>query len=213
MKPDRIPVSKEGVPFIGTLAFFALLFALIGWNGFSLLSAFSSAFTLYFFRDPVRVSPSGEGIVCAPADGRVIKVYNCLKGPVVDRERKCISIFMNVFNCHVNRAPVSGVVREVSYKRGSFWPAYSDKALIKNEHSVLVMEDDKGRLIETVQVAGILARRIVCRAEPGDRLRIGERFGLIRFGSRLDVYLPPECSLEVSKGDRVYSGETIIARF
>lgn len=213
MKDIRIPVAKEGVPFIGTLVFWALIFAILGFKWGAALTGLLACFTLYFFRDPERVSPTGRDVICSPADGRIIRIEEVTSGPNVEGPMVQISIFMNIFNCHVNRSPVGGKVREISYRKGSFWPADHKKAFTKNEHNCLVLEDECGRLVEVVQVAGLIARRIVCWAEPGDELYLGDRIGLIRFGSRVDVYLPKDADISVKLGQKVFAGETIIARW
>ena len=212
MKKDSIPVAREGVPFIGTFVFWAIITAILGLKWWALGLGGAACFTLYFFRDPERITPTGDRLIVAPADGRVIRVEEVAKGPLVESGRKRVSIFMTVFNCHVNRSPCQGIVRERKYTRGRFWPADHKRAFFENEQNALLFEMDCGSLIEVVQVAGLIARRIVCWAEPGDEMRMGERFGLIRFGSRVDVYLPPGARIEVKVGDRVSSGETVIAR-
>lgn len=213
MKKDRIPVTREGVPFVGTFVFWAVLLAILGLKWYAIAAGVCACFTLYFFRDPERLIPEGDALVVSPADGRVIRIDGVDAGPLVKGPRKRISIFMTVFDCHVNRMPSKGVVRGIEYTKGSFWPADHRKAFQKNEQNALVLETECGRLIEVVQVAGLIARRIVCWAEPGDRFRQGQRFGLIRFGSRVDVYLPDDAGIEVAIGEKVCAGETIIARF
>ncbi len=212
MYPQRIPVAREGVPFIGTTALGALIFALLGWPVPALSAFIVAVFFLYFFRDPDRVIPSGPGLVVSPADGWVIEVTEGCETSLQGGDVRRISIFMNLFNVHVNRAPIGGHVREVIYCPGRFWPANWRKALIRNERNALLIQADDGMELTVVQVAGILARRIVCWAEVGDRLKRGERFGLIRFGSRLDVYVPRSISVLVKRGDRVWAGQTVLGK-
>ncbi len=211
MRPERIPVALEGVPFIGTAVTASFIFALLEWPVPAVAALAVAAFVLYFFRDPERIVPHLEGAIVSPADGKVIDVQEVDSPPLLGERARRISIFMNVFNVHVNRSPVSGTVRDISYTPGTFLPADRDQARIGNEQNALLLEDGQGRRITVVQVAGLIARRIVCRAEPGDYLRRGERFGMIRFGSRLDCYIPVECNVSVSPGDKTVAGETVLA--
>ena len=212
MHPHRIPVAKEGVPFIGTVALVALIFALLDWSIPALLILTIAIFVLYFFRDPERVIPSGPGLVVSPADGWVIEVVEGSETSLQGKDVMRISIFMNIFNVHVNRAPIAGYVRKIVYQPGTFWPANRKRALFDNERNALLIQADDGMELTVVQVAGILARRIVCWAEVGDKLKRGERFGLIRFGSRLDVYVSRDVSILVKKGNRVWAGQTVLGK-
>ncbi len=212
MHPHRIPVAKEGVPFIGTVALVALIFALLDWSIPALLILTIAIFVLYFFRDPERVIPSGPGLVVSPADGWVIEVVEGSETSLQGKDVRRISIFMNIFNVHVNRAPIAGYVRKIVYQPGTFWPANRKRALFDNERNALLIQADDGMELTVVQVAGILARRIVCWAEVGDKLKRGERFGLIRFGSRLDVYVSRDVSILVKKGNRVWAGQTVLGK-
>jgi phosphatidylserine decarboxylase len=167
-------------------------------------------FVLYFFRDPERSIPPEEGAIISPADGKVIHVEPCreerfLKSPAVK-----ISVFMSLFNVHVNRIPLSGSIADSSYFPGKFFRANLDKASSANEQNALLIETAGGARILTVQIAGIIARRIVCWVKKGDRVARGQRFGLIRFGSRLDIYLPPDIQVQARVGQRVYGGQTIL---
>ncbi len=211
MHPVRIPVAKEGVPFIGSAAFVTLVFSLLGWEIPAVVTLVITAFILYFFRDPERVVPHGPGLVVSPADGRVIEVADSAEGSLQGANVKRISIFMNIFNVHVNRAPISGVVKDRVYQQGTFFSADKKKALLQNEQSALLICGDNDLKVTVVQVAGLIARRIVCWAEVGDNLKRGERFGLIRFGSRLDVYIPAHLTVVVKKGDRVWAGQSVLA--
>lgn len=168
-------------------------------------------FMFYFFRDPERHTPSEEGYIC-PADGKIIVSENLFEDKYLNKDAMLISIFMSPLNVHVNRAPCDCTVRLVKYNKGSFKSAWSDHAFHKNEHISIVMEEEGGGNILVRQVAGSIAQKAVCRKKPGDRLKRGERFGMIKFSSRVDVYLPPDVTLLVANGDMVRAGETIIAR-
>jgi phosphatidylserine decarboxylase len=207
------PVHREGYPFIGLFAAVTVVLFLIwtplGWIGTGL-----TVWCYYFFRDPVRVSPTREGLVISPADG-VISLIEPAVPPVElgmgDQALTRVSVFMNVFNCHVNRTPVPGKVTAVAYRPGKFLNASLDKASVDNERNSVAVEMADGRKIAMVQIAGLVARRIVCDVKPGDVLGVGERFGMIRFGSRVDVYLPEGVAPLVALGQTMVSGETVIA--
>jgi phosphatidylserine decarboxylase len=169
-----------------------------------------AAFVLQFFRDPPRAIPADPGVVVSPADGRVIVVDEA-PDPFLNRPARRVSIFMNVFNVHSNRSPVAGEVKQRWYHRGSFLNAALDKAALENERNALWLRSEEGADLVVVQVAGLIARRILCHVEPGARLQRGERYGFIRFGSRLDVYLPAGSRVRVALGDTVKSGRDIIA--
>ena len=210
MKNYGIPVASEGWPFIIPLAIVtALLFAL-GWKNTAVVSLALTLFVLYFFRDPERTVPQGAGAVVSPADGRVIVVKDIFEPTYLKQEVKQISIFLSVFNVHVNRSPISGTVETVKYNPGKFHVASVDKASLDNEQTAMVISDGKHKVL-VKQIAGLIARRIVCYAEPGDAIRTGERYGLIRFGSRVDIFLPRDADLKVKVGDRVTGARDIIA--
>jgi phosphatidylserine decarboxylase len=204
-------MAKEGIPFIilslilTSIAFWIYPYASIP---FGILTFF----VVYFFRDPERITPPDASSLVSPADGCVIEieeVEDCrfLKGPA-----KKVGIFMSPLNVHVNRAPSDGVVSKVDYRPGKFLIAKREKASDDNERNAVFLKCDwAGHQIAFVQIAGFIARRIVCYVKPGDRLRKGERFGIIRFGSRVDVYLPRDVAVVVKKGDRVKAGESVIA--
>jgi len=168
-------------------------------------------FVLQFFRDPPRQIPQGEGLVLCPADGRVIVVGDAPDPYRGGAKSVKVSIFMNVFNVHSQRSPVDGVVKEMAYSKGLFVNAAFDKASSDNERNALVLRLDNGVEISCVQVAGLIARRILCYVKPGDRLGRGERYGFIRFGSRVDVYLPPGSRPRVAIGDKVKASSTVLA--
>ena len=202
-------IAVEGIPFIIVLLFLAVMVGIF-WGWWSLPLWIAAIFVLQFFRDPQRVVPEGKGLVLCPADGRVIVV-----GDVVDpyRNRKAfkISIFMNVFNVHSQRSPVDAVVTDVKYAKGLFVNAAFDKASSDNERNALLLRLDDGTEITCVQVAGLIARRILCYVGPGERLLRGQRYGFIRFGSRVDVYLPPGSRARVAIGDSVKASATVLA--
>jgi len=210
MKNYGIPVASEGWPFIIPLTIVtAFLFAL-GWKNTAVVSLLLTLFVLFFFRDPERAVPQGTGVVVSPADGRVIVVKDIFEPTYLKQEVKQISIFLSVFNVHVNRSPISGTVETVKYNPGKFHVASVDKASLDNEQTAMVILDGKHKVL-VKQIAGLIARRIVCYAKPGDAIRTGERYGLIRFGSRVDIFLPRDADLKVKVGDRVTGARDIIA--
>jgi phosphatidylserine decarboxylase len=170
-------------------------------------------FVVNFFRDPERVIPGDPGVIVSPADGRVIKVACIQDDRFLNGEAALVSIFMSPLNVHVNRVPATGRVVDIRYNQGKYFRAYADKASLDNEQNAVVMEDEHGRRLCFVQIAGFLARRIVCYLRPGMEVERGQRFGMIRFGSRADVYLPPDATVCVAVGTRVFGGSTVIARW
>jgi len=203
-------IAGEGFPFIIPLAIATLLAFLAGFRGISIFLLLMTLFVLWFFRNPQRKTPEREGLVISPADGRVIRIEETTSDEMPGRTFRKISIFMNVFNVHVNRIPCSGKVRFVRYRKGKFLSADLDKASALNERNTLLLQTADGREIITVQIAGLIARRIVCWLKEGMQVRSGERFGLIRFGSRVEVFLPPGSTLLVKVGEKVRAGETPI---
>jgi len=212
MKAPKIPVALEGYPFILFCALTSLVLALleIAWAAIPVLVA--TAFVLWFFRDPERVVPDDDDVFVSPADGRVIVAEPVTDDRFMQREVLKISIFMNVFNVHVNRFPYDGVVKKIILKPGRFYAADTEKGALQNEYCAMIVESENKVEYGVVQVAGLIARRIICWAEKGDQLRKGERYGLIRFGSRVDLYLPSHFALSVRKGDTVRAGETVLGR-
>ena len=209
MRNENTPIAVEGYPFIAAAGFVTVVFALLSWKLCAIIGLCATLFCAYFFRNPERIVPDDERAVLAPADGKVIYL-----GPVheerLDAEMMKISIFMSVFNVHVNRVPISGRVIDTFYKKGKFLDVRDSRATFENEQSGMLVETDSGLKIVVVQVAGLIARRIICYAGKGDRLVRGERYGLIRFGSRLDIYLPRNADLRVAMGDKTVAGETIL---
>jgi phosphatidylserine decarboxylase len=210
MKEPQIPVAREGYPFIAFIAFATLVAALLEYEFFATLLLFLTGFVFYFFRDPERIIPDSEDGVVSPADGKVILVEKIFDDRFVNEHVYKVSIFMSIFDVHVNRLPFAGVVEKIQYASGSFYAANTDQGGLANEHCALILSTPRDFRYAVVQVAGLVARRIVCWAEKGDTLERGSRFGLIRFGSRVDIYLPQQTQIEVRSGQRVRAGETII---
>ena len=210
MKEPQIPVAREGYPFIAFIAFATLIAALLEYDFFATLLLFLTGFVFYFFRDPERIIPDSEDGVVSPADGKVILVEKIFDDRFVNEHVYKVSIFMSIFDVHVNRLPFTGIVEKIQYASGSFYAANTDQGGLANEHCALILSTPKDFRYAVVQVAGLVARRIVCWAEKGDTLERGSRFGLIRFGSRVDIYLPQQAQIEVRSGQRVRAGETII---
>ena len=203
----RIPVAPEGWPFILLPAAAACILAMIGWWPVWVVLGLIALASLGFFRDPERTPPVGPGLVLAPADGRVMRIDE-VEDPWVGRAVRA-SIFLSPLDVHVNRSPVAGLVDSVRYEAGRFMAAYRDEASELNERCTIALEGDATR-IGVKQIAGVLARRIVCRVRAGDKLAAGERFGLIRFGSRTDLVVPRSAEMRVKIGDRVRGGETVM---
>ncbi len=208
------PIHREGYPFIAAFAVLTLILGWI-WDPLFYLGLALTIWCALFFRDPQRVTPVSDELVISPADGKVSHVGQVVPPKELglgEEPMLRISVFMNVFNCHVNRAPMKGKITGIFYKKGSFLNAELDKASQENERNSLVIETEKGDMA-VVQIAGLVARRIVCWAQEGETIAVGERFGLIRFGSRLDVYLPPKANANVSVGQIAVAGETVLANF
>ena len=205
-------LAREGWPFILLSIAAAIVFSALGWWIVALLLWLVALFIIQFFRDPARQIPTQGNAVLCPADGRVLRVEQS-RDPFLDRDALKISVFMNVFNVHSNRSPVDGTVVAAWYHAGSFLNAALDKASIENERSALHLRTRGGRDVTCVQVAGLIARRILCYAKPGDALARGQRYGFIRFGSRVDVYMSPDARPRVGVGDAVFATETILAEF
>ena len=208
---NRLPVAREGLPFIALGLFHTILFTLLGLEILAFLAGLLTLFIIYFFRDPARRSQVSDKTVLTPADGTIIKVHhfeddeNPLGEPTIK-----ISVFMSVFNVHVNRIPIMGKISEIVYHSGKFFSAHLDKASEKNEKNLIALQTGDGRKIVFVQIAGLIARRIVCWIKEGDHVKTGQRFGLIRCGSRLDIYLPKDTRVTVQPRDKVKAGETVL---
>ena len=204
-------IAREGWPFlaIGVVFSFLVNFFL----GFLLALPFWAVtlFVLQFFRDPPREIPDDPQAVLSPADGRIVAVEK-VRDPYLDRDALKVSVFMNVFNVHSNRSPVDGTVKQRWYHAGSFLNAALDKASLENERNALWLQTRSGADITCVQIAGLIARRILCYVDPGGKLERGQRYGFIRFGSRVDVYLPQDAEVKASLGDKVYATESVLAK-
>ncbi len=210
MKNYGIPVASEGWPFIIPLAIVtALLFAL-GWKNTGVVALALTLFVLFFFRDPERRIPEGKDLVVSPADGKIIVVKDVFEPAYLKQDVKQVSIFLSVFNVHVNRSPVDGKVELVKYNPGKFHVASVDKASLDNEQTAMVVANGQYKIL-VKQIAGLIARRIVCYAKAGDTIKRGDRYGLIRFGSRVDIFLPKNAEIKVKPGDRVKGARDVIA--
>lgn len=207
------PIAKAGYPLLFGAAFVTLVLALLALTPLALAALLGTLCIAGFFRDPDRLIPSRPGLVVSPADGRVISVERVGGHPFFDEEMRKISIFMSVFNVHVNRIPAEGRVFHIRYQPGKFVAADRAEASLRNEHNAVFLETSYGRRLCVVQVAGLIARRIICLVQCDETVRRGQRFGMICFGSRLDVYLPPDASLAVSVGDKVQAGTSILGSF
>ena len=213
IRAQLAPIHPEGYTFVGALAFLSLVLFWL-WSPLGWIGTLFTAWCAYFFRDPVRVTPVREGIVVAPADGRVSRIINAVPPAELGLGAKPVtrvSIFMSVFDCHVNRSPVTGRIERIAYHAGTFINADLDKASENNERNGLVIVTAGGNRIGVVQIAGLVARRIVCFVREGVSVGAGERIGMIRFGSRLDVYLPDGVRPAVAEGQTAIAGETVLA--
>jgi phosphatidylserine decarboxylase len=207
------PVARAGYPFIISAAFVTLIFAILGMLYLTLIGLVITFCLCGFFRDPDRVIPNKPDAIVSPADGKVIAVENINESAFYKGSCTKISIFMSVFNVHVNRIPFDSKVKEVGYYPGKFFAANMAKASMQNEHNAVFLETEDGKRICVVQVAGLIARRIICQVQPGDNMFRGQRYGLICFGSRLDVYLPGDADIKATVGDKVKAGSSIIGQF
>ncbi len=211
-KFSHIPVAREGIPYILAAMFTTFITAVLGWGVITVPLLLVTLLVGHFFRDPERMSVAGENEIVSPADGNVISVRQVKTVLFTGQPALKISIFMSIFDVHVNRIPVSGTVQGIHYKKGKFLAANLDQASEQNEQNWLWIKADSGADIVFTQVAGLIARRIVCWPGIGDRVLQAERFGMIRFGSRMDVYVPEGSEVLVSQGQHVYAGETVICR-
>ena len=205
-----LPVAVPGVKFIAAAGMITGIFFYTGPLWAAILCLLMTGFICWFFRDPEREFSGPENALISPADGRIIRIDQVKEGEYVDSPMQKVSIFMNVFNVHVNRIPFSGTVQEVCYTPGRFVNASFDKASEHNERNALAIKTDNGAVYKVVQVAGLIARRIVCKAGKGNSVQKGARYGMISFGSRLDLYLPPDTKIAVSMGRKVRAGTSVI---
>jgi len=213
---NKLTLAPEGGPFVVSALVAAVISGFIGWTthqpSFQVLAivcTLFAAFCFHFFRDPLRIPPKGDNIILSPADGKVVFVGKVEHDPDLNAPAQQISIFLSLFNVHVNRIPVKGTVKSVKYQKGQFLAAFKEEASKVNEQTSVVIQT-RDHLVKVKQIAGILARRILCYLQNGEAVSLGDRFGFIRFGSRTDVVLPLEASISVSVGQKVIGGETII---
>jgi phosphatidylserine decarboxylase len=209
MKHDSV-IAHEGYPFIIFFLVVTVFVAFFGISWLIILFAFITFFIIWFFRNPERYFQEEEKVLISPADGKVIKIEDVEVNGTVSGRFKKISIFMNVFNVHVNRAVYSGKIETINYLEGKFFSANLDKASLDNERNEIMIRSEDGHSIWMVQIAGLIARRIVCWVNVGTTIKKGERFGLIRFGSRVDVYLPEDSQISVKLRDNVKAGQTVL---
>ena len=205
----RFPIAFEGIPFIAVASFVTIYLAALGLGLGAWFFLALTLFITWFFRDPERVIPEEKGAIVSPADGKIVCVDTVNDAVGLESALK-VSIFMTVFNVHVNRAPTAGTVTDVVYHPGKFFSANLDKASLDNERNAVFLDIGRGRKLVVVQIAGLIARRIVCKTKKGDDLRRGQRFGIIRFGSRVDCYFPSEAKPVVTVGDKVLAGASIL---
>ena len=210
MTKNHWPIAKEGVPFLILPLLVAVLAFGMGWSTLASLAVLAALFVAFFFRNPRRNIPAQHKAILSPADGKIIHVGECTEDRLLKQRALKVSIFMSVFDVHLNRAPVAGRVLERNYHPGRFLVASREKSSLLNEQNALVLETEDRFKILLVQIAGFIARRIVCYADTGDTVKQGEIFGLIRFGSRIDLYLPLDVKPLVSAGQHVKGGESII---
>ncbi len=209
MKNYGIPIAAEGWPFIIPLAIVTILLFIFGWKNAGIVMIVFTVFVVFFFRDPERTVPDGSDLIVSPADGKVIVIKDIYEPTYLKQDVKQISIFLSVFNVHVNRSPISGTVELVQYNPGKFHVASVDKASLDNEQTAMIIAQGKHKIL-VKQIAGLIARRIVCYAKPGDAIKTGERYGLIRFGSRVDIFLPKNAEIKVALGDRIKGARDVI---
>lgn len=213
MKTPEFPIAREGFPFILFCGFVTLINSILGYQLVSLAGLLVTGFVTWFFRNPVRIGPEERDAMVCPADGKVILIEEIFDDRFLQQQVIKVSIFMNIFNVHVNRIPYPGTVERILFKAGKFYSADKDKAALHNEYCAMIISTPSDQRYGVVQVAGLIARRIVSWVECGDQVRTGQCYGLIRFGSRVDLYLPTDSRIEVQLGQKVKAGETTLARF
>lgn len=210
---EKYPIAQEAFPFLLVTLGTSLAFAIGGlWQG-TVVGLLISGYILFFFRNPERIAPAGIDQMASPADGKVIYVGPAVEKDFLNEERTKISIFMSLFDVHINRVPVDGTVRDLKYHPGRFLAAFDDRSCEENERNAILLETNRGETLVMVQIAGLIARRILCYPGKGSFVMKGQRFGLIQFGSRVDIYLPPGAEALVKVGDRSRGGETLLAKF
>ena len=204
------PIARPGYPFLFAAAFVTAVLALLELTVPALAALAATFFIAYFFRDPDRVVPDGDRVVVSPADGRVLKTQVVESSPYYEGPCLMVSIFMSVFNVHVNRVPYDGRIAAIDYFPGKFIAANRDKSSTDNERNAVYLETPNGAKVTFVQIAGLVARRIICKVKSGDDVKKGQRFGMICFGSRVDVYLPPDAKPKVTAGQIVQAGASVL---
>ncbi len=209
-KQTAFPIASAGYPYILASAFFTIVFAMMGMVWLAILGMLAVFFICYFFRDPDRITPLQNNAVISPADGKIVFAGMVNANPFIPGQCYKIGIFMSIFNVHVNRAPFSGTVKNIIYRPGKFFSANKDVASLQNEHNAIVLETEKHQILCFVQIAGLIARRIICGVREGDNVVCGQRYGLICFGSRVDIYLPPDFQPQIAKGDKVFGGSSVL---
>jgi len=204
-----IKFAREGFPFIFTFTFITLITTFLGEPWLTVIALVFTLFMFFFFRDPERDISSNREVFYSPADGKIILIKEAMETELLNKKAMVISIFMSPFDVHINRAPCDGIVKEVRYYRGRFFSAFKNKAQVLNEHITLLLENEHGAIV-IKQIAGSIARRVVCRVKPGDVLRQGQRYGLIKFSSRVDIYLPLNTEIKVKLNDKVKAGVSVL---
>ena len=211
MKESNFPIIKEGFYLALIILSLSIFLYLLGFILISIILFSMGFFVFFFFRNPKRIIPDGQGIILSPADGKIVDIKKIKEETYLNSEMISISIFLSIFNVHINRAPYLGIVKKMEYSKGRFYPASREKASLLNEHnSILISYRDLNILVR--QIAGVIARRVVCWVKEGDYLDRGQRLGFIRFGSRVDILLPLDIEVIVRLGDRVRGGETVIGK-
>ena len=206
----NLPIAKEGFLFIIPFAVAFLLLIILSRNYTAIIIVFLITFFLvFFFRDPERIAPEGENLIIAPADGKIIKLEKIYEDRYLNTNVTKISIFMSLFNVHVNRVPVTGTVEKIDYNKGKFFSAFKDKASLDNEQNSIIIDTGRRKIV-VKQIAGVIARRIICKLSEKQKVKAGEKLGLICFGSRADIFIPGEVEIKIKLGDTVKAGKTII---
>ena len=206
-----LPIAREGLPFVLGAGAPAAAAGIMGLTGPAVFLGALAGYTAWFFRNPHRVVPSGEDLIVSPGDGKVVAIEHEFESRFLKDDSIRVSVFLNIFNVHINRVPCSGTIHDVAYQPGKFVAANRPQATIGNEQNALMIRRHDGRKVLCVQVAGLIARRIVCWASAGEQVEKGERFGLIRFGSRMDLFLPRDSVMKINVGDWVKGGASVIA--
>ncbi len=211
---DSVPIAREGIPFILLPGFFTIVVAILQLKLLAFLGLLATFFATYFFRDPQRIIPHEKGVVVSPADGKIVAIEPAIPPSCFNLQGSYtkISVFMSIFDVHVNRSPCDGTIRDVKYFKGSFIAAQKSKASSHNERNCILIETPEGSMVTVVQIAGLIARRIVFWKGHNQPVRRGERIGMIRFGSRVDLYVPASWEITISTGARVKGGEDILCK-